>query len=89
MADPIQIAQERGYAKSTIEGHLSYFIGTGELDLNGIMPEKKAALAIEYFTEVEDYALTPAIDVLGEEYSYGDLRMVLNYMRFKGEIKES
>jgi len=42
---------------------------------------------LDPFKEVEDYALSPARDVLGDEYSYGELRMVLNYLRFKGDIK--
>ncbi|MFC2125021.1 helix-turn-helix domain-containing protein [Bacteroidota bacterium] len=82
-----EIVKVRGFAQSTIEGHLSYYVGTGELALEKVMDKKKAKLAMEYFTEVEDYLLTPARDVLGEEYTYGELRMVLNYLRYTGDIK--
>ena len=35
------IAQERGMATSTIEGHLAHYIGTGELAIEKVMPLEK------------------------------------------------
>jgi len=72
-----EIASERNMAVGTIEGHLSYFISIGEIDINTIIaPEKQVLIkfAIEKFGHLSQKTLK---ENLPESISYGEIRMVL------------
>jgi tRNA uridine 5-carbamoylmethylation protein Kti12 len=76
-----QIAQERSLTTSTIEGHLSHFIELGQLDIFEVMDRDKIQ-AIEQF--VKDNPSEPLLSIknhFGDAYSYGEIRMVLQYMK--------
>ncbi len=75
-----EIAAERGLAATTIEGHLSYFIQTGELDVLEFVTEEKIP-AIKDAVESYGYdKLAPLKEVLGDNYSYGEIRAVIGWM---------
>lgn len=73
------IADERGLALSTIQGHLCHFIETGVLKVEQLVAPDKLAL-------VKD-AITPGCSVktvkdnLGDAASYGDIRAVLAHLK--------
>ncbi|MDR2962887.1 MAG: helix-turn-helix domain-containing protein [Bacteroidales bacterium] len=71
-----EIATARGFAISTIEGHVAHYVQTGELSIHELVPEEKVNTITEYFTETQDPSLGAARDVLGENYSYFELRVV-------------
>ncbi|WP_340113606.1 helix-turn-helix domain-containing protein [Maribellus mangrovi] len=75
-----EIARERGFAEITIEGHLSHFIKEGEIDILEFLSQEKLDKIIDYFKNSEERNLGPARGALGEEFSYGDLRMGLSYL---------
>ncbi len=77
------IAAERELAVSTIEGHLAYFVKTGELEIENLITPDKYALIHHYFTETEDLALGPAKTVLGDDVSWSELRFVANHIAFE------
>lgn len=83
-----EIAETRGFAVSTIEGHLSFYVARGELEINGLIPDEKLKLITEYFTEVDDLRFGPAKEVLGDEVSYGELKLVYSHLHHKGLIEE-
>ncbi len=83
-----EIAKERELAKSTIEGHLSLGVSTGELDIMLFMKNEKLNNAVAYFEKTEDKSFTIAMNKLNNNYSYGELRMVLGWMELKGDKKE-
>jgi ATP-dependent DNA helicase RecQ len=75
-----EIAGERGLSPMTIEGHLSRFIQTGELDVHEIVNEAKIP-AIK--NAVESYGsemLSPLKEVLGDAYTYGEIKAVIAWM---------
>lgn len=74
------IAALRNMAVSTIEGHLAYYVGTGEIDIYSLVPEEKVKKISEYFMNAENNHLGPAKTALGNEYSWGDLRYVQAYI---------
>lgn len=74
---PEQIAAERGLAISTIYGHLSRLVERGDCDASDFVDDDKLKIIMEYFDEVEDYGLKAAKEVLGDDFSYGELRIVL------------
>ena len=71
------IAKERGLAVSTIYGHLSYLVGQGALEASQIVEKGKYNEILDYFESTFDPSLTMAKDVLGEDYEYWEIRMVL------------
>lgn len=71
-----EIAEERELATSTIEGHLSRFVGSGELDVGRLVsPEKQEAIA-EAFDAHPDASLGEIKAALGDDYGWGELRLV-------------
>jgi hypothetical protein len=83
---PLEIAEERGFALSTIEGHLSRFVEKGMLDARELVSADKFAQAYEYFRLHKNASSSDARSALGESFSYSELRMVLS--QFKAEVKE-
>ncbi len=75
-----EIAQERSYATSTIEGHLARFVASGELDILKLMPAEKLDLISACFIETGSTSITEVKGILGDDVTYGELRMVLNHM---------
>jgi hypothetical protein len=82
------IAKERHFATSTIEGHLAYFVGTGDISVHEILSAEKIKLISNFFQKQKTTLLLDAKIALGEDVSYGELSLVLQHLRFKGEIKD-
>ena len=75
-----EIANERGLSPTTIEGHLSRFVQTGELDVHEFVNEAKIP-AIK--NAVESYGsemLSPLKEILGDAYTYGEIKAVIAWM---------
>ncbi len=84
-----EIATEREIAPSTVEGHLAAFIPTGEVDISDFIPFLKLERIITAIkTTGQLTAAKPVKDILGDDYSYGEIRMALEYYRAKGDITE-
>ncbi len=78
-----EIAVERGMAVSTIEGHLAHYVGTGELDIFKLVAEEKVQKIAEYFMNSENQQLGPARVAMGNEFDWGELRLVMKYVELK------
>lgn len=74
-----EIAQQKGCLKATIEGHLSYFIRSGELSVLELLAADRVDVIMKGFDRSGGEALGPVREMLGPEYSYGELRAVLNH----------
>ena len=72
-----EIATERGLAESTIYGHISRFVEHGEYDVVDFVDKEKCAVIEEYFHDTEDKSLNAAHEVLGDDFEFWELRMVL------------
>lgn len=75
-----EIAAERNFVRATIEGHLAYFIGKGELDIFDVMEREQVEEIEAFFQGKESPALGEAKAHFEDKYSYGQLKMVLEYM---------
>ena len=75
--DISSIAKERNLTISTIEGHLAYFVGSGEIDINALVTEVKQKLVKEAVGKHGSLSHKTLIDNLPKDISYGELRMVL------------
>ncbi|PKP18454.1 MAG: helicase [Bacteroidetes bacterium HGW-Bacteroidetes-21] len=78
-----QIAEERGFTQTTIEGHLSRYIEEGLIDVEKLVPVEKIRLITDYFRKTKDQSLSLARQTLGEHYTYAELRMVQAHVTFE------
>lgn len=76
-----EIAAARGFVRSTIEGHLAHFVGTGDLDILDLMDSADVLKIEQFFMENNTSSSTEAKAHFGEAYSYGQIKMVLEYIR--------
>lgn len=76
------IARERNLTPGTVMSHLAELIEAGEaIDIDKLVqPERQKCIA-DALRQVGDHALRPVKDVLGEEYSYDEIRLVRAVMR--------
>ena len=72
--DMKEIADGRGLAVSTIEGHVVKGIKAGELDAKMVLPEKQVTEIKSAF--LDGKSLGAAFNFFGKKYSYDKLRMV-------------
>ncbi len=75
-----EIAAERGLATTTIEGHLSYFVQTGKIDVLEFVKEEKIPAIKDAIESYGCERLSPLKEVLGDDYSYGEIRAVIGWM---------
>ena len=73
---PEQIAKERHLKISTIYGHISRFIEQDEYDAQQFLSEEHYQTIRDYFESTGDPTIGIAKDVLGDDYDYGEIRMV-------------
>lgn len=73
------IAAERRLGVSTIEGHLARFVETGEMRLDELVPREKIPIIQKAIQECDnpDGWLSPIKEMLGDQYTYGEIRAVL------------
>jgi hypothetical protein len=76
-----EIATERRLARSTIEGHLSHFIGIGDLDIYSVLDRETVADIQEFLLAKPEAAAAEAKSHFGEKYSYGELKMVIRHVQ--------
>jgi hypothetical protein len=75
-----EIALLRNLATSTIESHLGALVGTGDLSVDElVVPEKKQK--IFRVLESTGVTATSAKHLLGEDYTYAEIRAVINHKK--------
>ena len=77
-----EIAQERLLQPGTIESHLLHFIREGELEVNALISEEKYRKLQSMLKQKTYQSLSGIKYELGDEYSYSEIRAVLNYLEF-------
>ena len=79
-----QIAAKRELAESTIQGHLGFFVESGELDIDKLVPPEKQKAIKTKLSQNNDYSLRTIKDKLGdkENYSYGDIKLVISHLKY-------
>jgi len=76
-----QIATERKLSLSTIEGHLARYMTTGEVALDDLVAVDKVEPIKQAIRQFQDSAAVgPIKQLLGEQYSYGEINAVLAAM---------
>ncbi|MBC7888679.1 MAG: DNA helicase RecQ [Ferruginibacter sp.] len=81
-----EIAARRGLKRGTIEEHLGHFVFSGEIGIDEIMGKDKLAAITKAIEENKNsLAISPVKQKLGDDYSYGEITAVMNYLRRMGE----
>ncbi len=78
-----EIAEARGFAESTIYGHLGYFISKGELDIEEIMPLERVNEIVGYLEMQDTISLRRLYEDADKKYSYSELKIVMSYLESK------
>ena len=76
-----EIAAGRGLSANTIESHLGQYIFTGAIEINELVNDEKK---LKIQDAVESYGadkLSPLKEVLGDDYSYGEIKATMAWMR--------
>ncbi|PCK07454.1 MAG: helicase [Alteromonadaceae bacterium] len=71
-----EIAKIRGLKPTTIENHLAYFIKNGEIDLTELVDNTLIARIRTMFKRHQTQELKVIKEALGDDVSYGQIRMV-------------
>jgi uncharacterized protein YpbB len=77
-----EIARERMLQPGTIESHLLHFIREGELEVYALISEEKYRKLQTMLKQKTYQSLSGIKYELGDEYSYSEIRAVLNYLEF-------
>jgi len=72
-----EIAKERNFATTTIEGHLSKYISTGEIEITTLISPERIALINDAIKATDVGSLNVIKQKLPSDISYGEIRMVL------------
>ena len=81
------IAAMRDLSRSTIEGHLCYYVGINALPISRFVDDEKLALIMNYFDNHKIEALNDAKNDLGNEISMSDLRFVLAHWENGSDVE--
>ncbi|MCD6011397.1 MAG: recQ [Flavipsychrobacter sp.] len=77
-----EIADLRRLSPITIEGHLATFVESGDLEVTKLVPKVKLDEIMSLIkTTGQSVAAKPLKDLLGDDYSYGEIRLAQGYYR--------
>ncbi|PXV65022.1 UvrD-like helicase family protein [Dysgonomonas alginatilytica] len=78
-----EIATERNLSTTTIEGHLSEFILTGELSVDKLISEEKQNYLLPRLKDIQpNTPLSSIKEELPKEYTYLDIKAMMNHIRW-------
>lgn len=77
-----QIAKQRQLVESTIEAHLAFYVGTGELNINQFLEKSTIEPILSYFKENPASGLSEAKQSLNEQFSYAEIRLVKKHFEY-------
>lgn len=84
-----EIAEQRNFNPTTIEGHLAFYVEQGKLSIDEVMDVSKIP-AIQQCIEksnstgaqnLSSLLLAPIKEQLGENYTYGEIRMAIAHLK--------
>jgi len=78
-----EIAKERNLTQQTIEGHLAYYISTGEIKISELLSSEKFLLIESVAKTLSGASLTPIKEKLGNGVSFGEIKLVIADMEFQ------
>lgn len=84
MGDSVErIAELRNLSVSTIESHLAFYVQQGTLSIDEVMDKAKIKNIQSVIEQTDGKALSPIKELLGDGYSYGEIRMTMAYLAYE------
>ncbi len=80
-----EIALTRGFAESTIEGHLAQFVGSGEVDVFDFISTEQLLKIKQAADQTDLPGTSPIKAILNDETTHSQIRMAINYLKWKKE----
>ena len=80
-----QIAEQRKLTQGTIQGHLANAIRVGKLRLIDVMEAEKGLHILKTIAANPDKGITEIKNILGDDYSFGDVRLGMAQLERNGE----
>ncbi len=77
-----QIAETREMTSRTIEGHLAYYIGIGELMLKQFVDSRTISIITNYFEENPKSSLSQAKEKLADSITWSEIKFVKAHLEY-------
>lgn len=81
-----EIAESRGFVKTTIESHLAHYVSFGELAIEEVLDLAKIRVIEQCLLDHPEGLMAEVKTALGEEYSYGEIRLVQAHLELQAEV---
>ncbi len=75
-----EIAKERNFAISTIEGHLAHFVETGDLNIYDFVSKEKIETISHYINNHNIISMSDIRNALGNDFSFSEIKMTLKHL---------
>jgi len=85
----VEIAKERNLTTQTIEGHLSRYVSSGDINIEELVSRDKILLIEPAIRDFGGGSITPVKEKLGNDIGYGEIRLVLAWQQYQNGIEES
>lgn len=76
------IASMRGLSRSTIEGHLAFYVQQGTLSIDQLMDPAKVRAIQKAIERIGGNSIAPIKGALGEIYSFGEIKAVMAHREY-------
>ncbi|HET6996830.1 MAG TPA: helix-turn-helix domain-containing protein [Chitinophagaceae bacterium] len=81
-----EIARDRKLTPQTIQDHLAHYIALGEININELLSADKLSVIEPVIRDFEGGALAPLKSRLGNDISFGEIRLALAWKAFRDAI---
>ncbi len=78
-----KIAEIRNFTRQTIEGHLAHYVQKGEITIDELVSREKLVLIEPAIKDFKGGSITPVKQQLGDDVSFGEIRLVMAWMDFQ------
>ncbi len=76
-----EIAEKRNLSPGTIETHLSKYVESGKIEVQKFVEQEKLENILKVMEVVNTTQLGPIKSKLGDEYTYGDIKFVVAFVK--------
>lgn len=76
-----EIAALRSLSPMTIEGHLTHFVQTGEIDVSNFVSREKLLVIQDAVEKYGGEMLSPLKEILGDDFSYTEIKATVAWMK--------
>ena len=76
-----RIAEQRGFALTTIESHLAQCVEQGELPINRLIADEKSRVLERIILPLKDKKLSEIKEIVGDDCTYGEIKYILAHLK--------